>query len=171
MVKLLHEIWSKSPPPNKLCQVFWMVFWWYSAQKIFRFSPPRAGDVCARIHADRGDSCWTRAGLCREGEKIRKGAELVAGWSLSTAHVAVQRGRTAGVVMETPVTLVMPRRDSLVRGSNRGTPRITISGSRHQWMPRLSHQWPSSSPTASAPFQIQEPPPSGPINWSCRELR
>jgi hypothetical protein len=138
MVKLLHEIWSKSSL-NKLCQVFWMVFWWYSAQKIFRFSPPRRRWPCARIRAGRRDSCLARSGYQRGSKKISWESEFGRGRSLSPAPIVVRRGRTAGVVVETPTTLLMPHRSSLPHGCNRGMPRFTSLELLHRRAPRLSH--------------------------------
>ena len=54
-------------------------------------------------------------------------ADRVAGRQIGSRH-----GRTAGVVVDTPVTSIMPCHDSSLRGSNRGTLRLTLSEPLHR---------------------------------------
>jgi hypothetical protein len=64
----------------------------------------------------------------------------------------------------TPATSLMPHHSSLPHGSNCGMPRLTILEPLHRRTPRLSRHWSPLFSAASAPFQIQEPPPSDTIN-------
>jgi hypothetical protein len=104
--KLLYRN-QRSKPSKTLGQALWIRIPWYSTQKDLRFCPPRRrwplDNYCSQYAERLALIAMIRVGLGKDstgGEKIRRGMDLVAGWSLSTVPVAVQHGRTAGAVVE-----------------------------------------------------------------------
>ena len=98
-----------------------MTLRWYSALKYPRVQSPSPLVI-------RASGFAPVAGI-RAGHAVDIHGEVkdLAGRQIGSRH-----GRTAGVVVDTPVTSIMPRRDSSLRGSNRGTLRLTLSEPLHR---------------------------------------
>jgi hypothetical protein len=147
---LLHRN-QRLMPCKWPCQTDWMVFWWYSAiERSHDSAPLTASDLVPGFTSVAVIRAWHAVDI--HGEVKRScGGRIWSRRKLITALVAVRRGWTACVIVETPTTLLMPRCSSLPHGSNCGTPRFTYLEPLHRGVPRLSHQWSSFSPAASVP--------------------
>jgi hypothetical protein len=94
-----HKFWSKSPP-IVLGQALWMKFPLYNSWKRSPDSSPfAAGDPAPGFAPITVIRAYHAVEIGRGSKSSRGEVDLVAGWSLSTAPVAVRRGRTAGVVV------------------------------------------------------------------------
>jgi hypothetical protein len=140
-------------------------------KKIFWFSEPHCRWPRARIHARRHDSCSTE---CRQLLEVRNIA-LRMDLGHCSAPAAVSSWLTTGSdkltgVSRLPLGCHVPRCSTSSQWLALACP-VIADGQATVKATHLLHQCSPLSLAASAPFQIHEPPPSGPINWACRELR
>jgi hypothetical protein len=98
ITKLLHRKWRTELHRSR-CQNQWRCWPWYSAQKIFRFIPLAASDLAPGFVPVAVIRAGHAVDINGEVKRSREGVDLVTGWSLSTAPIAVQCGQTAGVAV------------------------------------------------------------------------
>jgi hypothetical protein len=134
MVEPLHEFGNKSPC-KLLCQADWIRIWWYSKQRS-SVQPPSLTVAFAPGFAPAVEIRASGEWITLNGKKILSRMNTRhCGRSVSCPPADDVAARPLPRL--SPFSSGMPRRGSLLCGSNRGTLRIAIVELLHRLTPRL----------------------------------